>query len=675
MKSANYSVNSAFSAAFRMVFRRQLPGALIAAVVCSVISVIYALFYCTGYYGEGNDISYGVRMWGFAVIFVASVYCAVSVGVMFNAYFTRRSCDYHFAMPYKRSHIYNANFLFGLMAIAFMIAVSATVFAVTTGIISVSGNQGSVTFTISTVEVLKPLLTVLASLLAGYSACVMCASVSGKWLQYAALLFICIFSVPVLLIGIASRINYIWGVIVSLFDFSSITPFGVVSMMLMEPSDGMYVFMSSVALVEFAGMYVAGLLSFKHRKAEIAESGQGGSAVKYLLMALFVASGFLYFSVSRNLLITIVTGVITAFICAVLFSSVQVRRKKIFTKPTGILFAVVTCLCVVFTVSVYFSNSLSYVKYVPKAQDVESVTVTEYGFQETYNNVSLSYIMEILDGSNSVYRQTTLSEPENINAVIDFHTSAVSDEVINYVPDTDENDENIDADYSTDEETTAVLSSNSVSDSAVIEEDDPIGGAINCSIEYKLKNGLTVYRAYSIEYDLWHQFIAIFKNKEAVMQQDGFSEDINDVMCVEVSVYQNLSDDLNQTYADQGLISYVLPADKWENIRGVLAEERLNEEDSVFYYESSTGASLTVYYINPNLSEDQKEWIRSMTPEERYNYVSYQWSDSFADYNDYGMEPILSRGVYVTVQDKSTMNMLMSKEIRDSAIYTFDMSE
>ena len=141
MKSTNYSVKGVFSAAFTATARRQLPGALIAAAVSAIVSVIYALFYCTGYYGYDNDISYGVMMWGSAVLFIAAVYSAISVGVMFNAYFSRRACDYHFAMPFKRSHLYHANFLFGLTAIALLIAVSVAVFSATAGIISAANPE------------------------------------------------------------------------------------------------------------------------------------------------------------------------------------------------------------------------------------------------------------------------------------------------------------------------------------------------------------------------------------------------------------------------------------------------------------------------------------------------------------------------------------------------------
>lgn len=679
MKSTNYSVKGAFSAAFTATARRQLPGALIAAAVAAIVSVIYALFYCTGYYGYDNDISYGVKMWGSAVLFIAAVYSAISVGVMFNAYFSRRACDYHFAMPFKRSHLYHANFLFGLTAIALLIAVSVAVFSATVGILSVSNPDGDVTYMIQTAEVLKPLLTLLASLLAGYSACTMCAVVSGKWLQYALLVFVCIFSVPVLLIGIASRINSIWGIMVSLFDFASITPVGAAAMLLKEPADGVCVFMSVVALVECLGMYLAGLLSFKRRKAEIAESGQGGSFIKYLLMALFVASGFLYFGASENLLVTIVTGVITAFVCAALFSAVQVRRKKIFTKQTGILFGAVTGICLVLTVGIYFSNSSSYVKYVPEVDEVESVTITEYDGYDSYSSVSLDYIMQILNGSTAETRRATLTEPQNIQTVVDFHTLAVSDKVIrntsangaenanDLLPAGSENDVL--------QETTAAVSDPSAADGVTVNEEDYfIGDRIDCSLAYKLKNGRTVYRSYAIkspDYDLWHQFLAAFKNKEAVMQEEVFAVDINDVLYVETTVYQIVTGEEETSVADQ---SYVLPAAEWEQIRDVLAEDRTKEEDDVFYYGSATGATLTVYCINPELPEEQKAQLRAMTPKEKYDYVSLAGSNMLSDPKKFPVYPEVGYSVYITVQDENAMHLLQSPETRDSAILTLDLT-
>lgn len=95
MKSTNYSVKGAFNAVFKATLRRQLPGAAVVAVICACISVVSALLYCDDSSVMEQDISYGVFTWGLSVLFVIAVYCAVSVGVMYNSYFSRRACDYH----------------------------------------------------------------------------------------------------------------------------------------------------------------------------------------------------------------------------------------------------------------------------------------------------------------------------------------------------------------------------------------------------------------------------------------------------------------------------------------------------------------------------------------------------------------------------------------------------
>ena len=105
MKSTNYSVKGAFSAAFTATARRQLPGALIAAAVSAIVSVIYALFYCTGYYGYDNDISYGVMMWGSAVLFIAAVYSAIG----FRCGIFRHCRHYFRCQSGGKSNVYNSN--------------------------------------------------------------------------------------------------------------------------------------------------------------------------------------------------------------------------------------------------------------------------------------------------------------------------------------------------------------------------------------------------------------------------------------------------------------------------------------------------------------------------------------------------------------------------------------
>lgn len=665
MKSTNYSVKGAFGAVFKATLRRQLPGAIVIAVICACMSVVSALLYCNDSSVIEQDVSYGAFTWGLSVLSVIAVYCAVSIGVMYNAYFSRRACDYHFALPYKRSHIYNSNFLFGILAIVFALAVSSGVFAAVVGIIEAvykNTHFTTLSFTIEYDAVIKPLITLLAALLAGYSACSMCAAVAGKWLQYAAFCFICIVSTPVMLIGIASRINVVWGMVVDVFRFSSITPVGVVAMILREQSDEMYIFMTIVSLVEFIGMYVAGLLAFKRRKAEIAESGQGGTLIKYILMAVFVISGFVYFSATDNFFATAVTGVILAFICAVLFSAGQVRRKKIFTKQTGIIFGAVTGVCLVLTAGAYFANSSSYVKYVPKAEEVQSVTVTEYDSFSRYSNEMLWYVMELLNGASAPVTEATITDPQNIQKVIDFHTLAVSDEVMHYTLGdrmSDLVDDSLEA-------TTTVSETMDTVDGVTAPANEDITETLNCTLEYKLKNGRTVKRSYTIEYNLWHEFLAVFKTKEAIMQQEPFSCDINDIMYVEGIVY-SYEDMPDGSYATTDSL-YILSPQEWEDIRDVLAEERINESDYNFRYGYDGAGYFTVNTLDPNVPQEQQKLMRGMTPLERYNYVADYNRLMLQDPEVYPLYPVNSYSVNIHLDDENTVRLMQSPEMQQNKL-------
>lgn len=665
MKSADYSAKGVFFSVFKSVARRQLPGAIVISVICACMSVVSALLYCTNA-GFDQDISYGVFAWGAYVLFAVSVYCAVSVGVMYNAFFSRRACDYHLSLPYKRSQIYNANFLFGLLAIVFSVIISSCVFAAVAGItesVYSSTHSATISFTIEYDVIIKKLVTLFAALLAGYSACSMCAAVAGRWIQYAAFCFICIISTPVMLIGIASRINVVWGVMVDIFRFTSITPVGVTAMMLREPPDNVYIFMSVVSLIEFAAMYAAGLVSFMRRKAEIAESSQGGSFVKYILMVVFVISGFVYFNASKNFFTTAVTGIITAFICAVLFSAGQVRRKKILTKQTGIIFGSVAAVCLVFTACVYFANSSSYVKYVPKAEDVQSVTVTEYDYFSGYANENLWFIMELFNGESSSVSKATLDEPQNIQAVIDFHTRAVSDEVRNYtfkdkisdsVTDTLEETTTVSENASADEETTSTSDYFDITDT------------ISCAIEYKLKDGRTVKRSYTIDYDLWKEFIAIFKNKEALMQQEPFSYNTDEIIYVEGVSYSYDEDISGDYYTNENF--YVISPQEWENIRDVIVEDKINETDYNFKYGYDGAGYFTVCTLSPDLPQKQKELILSMTPRERYEYVANYNRLMLLYPEEYAQYPINEYSVNILLDDENTVKLIQSPDMQKNIV-------
>lgn len=657
MKSANYSAKGAFSGVFRSVVRRQLPGAIVAAAVCALASVIYSLYAGISCYSGESYITYEVQMWGISVLFFISVYCAVSIGVMYNAYFNRRGCDYQLALPYKRSHIYNANFLFGLIAICFSIIVSVALFAFILGIFTDIRVQDHVSFMVDNV-IYKQAVTLIAALLAGYSMCSMCAAISGKWLQYAAFSLVGIVSVPIMLVGIAMGINSVWGVMIDIYKFSSITPFGVLVMLFRDNTDSSFIFMTAVSLAEFILMYIAGLLAFKRRKAEIAESGYGDSVIKYILMVVFVVSGFLYFGIQKNLFATLIIDVILAFVCAFAFSMMQIRRKKVFTKKSGIVFGVTTAVCIVFVFSIYFSNSSSFVKYVPKAEEVESVTIIERDDYSLYKNDPLWYVVGVLYGPVSETDRAVLNEPQNIQAVIDFHNLVVSDKVMNYTLRDRERDL-----YSAQEATTVPADT----DEAVTEPySEDITSSLSFDLVYKLKNGTTVKRSYIIQYNLWNEYFKFMKSEEAISQDEPYSLSADDVMYVETTLYTG--NEADEMTGDVDYDYYVTPPEKWDEMRDTLIQDKLNETNAEFYYEISNDGYMTVYTLNDNISDEQKEYIRNMTPQQRRDYAANVNSYMLSDPEEYPVFPFNSYDVVINEQDERFIKLLKSDDMRQYII-------
>lgn len=657
MKSANYSAKGAFSGVFRSVVRRQLPGAIVAAAVCALASVIYSLYAGISCYSGESYITYEVQMWGISVLFFISVYCAVSIGVMYNAYFNRRGCDYQLALPYKRSHIFNANFLFGLIAICFSIIVSVALFAFILGIFTDIRAQDHVTFLVDSI-VYKQAVTLIAALLAGYSMCSMCAAISGKWLQYAAFSLVGTVSVPIMLVGIAMGINSVWGVMIDIYKFSSITPFGVLVMLFRDNTDSSFIFMTAVCLTEFILMYIAGLLAFKRRKAEIAESGYGDSVIKYILMVVFVVSGFLYFGIQKNIFATLIIDVILAFVCAFAFSMMQIRRKKVFTKKSGIVFGVTTAVCIVFVFSIYFSNSSSFVKYVPKAEEVESVTIIERDDYSLYKNDLLWYVVGVLYGPVSETDRAVLNEPQNIQAVIDFHNLVVSDKVMNYTLRDRERDL-----YSAQEATTVPADT----DEAVTEPySEDITSSLSFDLVYKLKNGTTVKRSYIIQYNLWNEYFKFMKSEEAISQDEPYSLSADDVMYVETTLYTG--NEADEMTGDVDYDYYVTPPEKWDEMRDTLIQDKLNETNAEFYYEISNDGYMTVYTLNDNISDEQKEYIRNMTPQQRRDYAANVNSYMLSDPEEYPVFPFNSYDVVINEQDERFIKLLKSDDMRQYII-------
>lgn len=631
MKSASFSVKGAFGSAFKSAARRQLPGAVTAAAVCAAASFLCAVSHSNIWSDKvmEADILYGCALaacWVFAAL---CIYNLFAVHSMFRGVYSRRACDYHLALPYKRAHIFNANFLFGLLVNLGSMLLSIGALYMVFIPVKRRGLEMGLTYSAENTVPLQEILTCFAAALVIYSVLSLCAALAGRSIQYYFLCYVLIVCVPLLIVGVVSRINLVWGVFLDPVKALIAAPAGVIFALLAEISPVPPVFTFAVCAAEFAVLYAVGIAVFKNRPAESAEDKLSGKIMPAVMFALFIASGLLIFNSAYKFLSSALFSIVTAFICLLIFRAVCRGTEKLFTKKIVSAFAGVCAVCVAFTALMYFPAYNSYTKYVPQADEVESVTVSENSYLE-FGNEPASLLMAVLFGYSSEAKSVTLTQPENIQSVIDFHTLAVRDEVADYSP-ADKLVQEITDGYSVEEPTTALQSF--AEDTAVAENLKP-GGNINCIFEYKLKNGKTVERSYSIAYDLWYEYIAMWQNREAILQNGVFDAAAEDVIYIEGNYFSEYDE---EGYATDSEI-VVLPASQWNELKETVIADKLAENPYSFYSGYFFNGDICVYGINPALPQEEKEKIRNMTQEEKYLLV--QKSESWVYYGDseIGME-------------------------------------
>lgn len=657
MKSARCSTKRGFSAAFKTTALRRCAGSVIITVICGLISVIMngASLFTGNYYEEGavigfEEIKSSVTTWTSLIFLAVLIYLLIFTCDMFGLFYKRRACDYYLALPIKREAIYNANFLYGVLSVIPAFIVSAVLYASITGTaikehgVTVTG-EGMGRFALQ-------IGCMFLALLAAYASFSMCAVAAGKKSQYFLYCITCLFSAPVLVNGLVSELNTVWGVGIDVIKFSAFTPPAVLISMFTDYSFGntrYFYLIMAVMLLEAAAMYAAGLVTFKRRKAETAEDGKQEAPIKYLLMAVFAGAGYVVFANNESLALSILLGVFGVFICAVVFAAASFRRKRLFSKKTAAAFGAAALVCLLFSVCVNLFNYSDYVTYVPDADDIESVTVTQdssWSYMESSYIYSLFYTMILDEYDDSV--SVTLSQPENISAVTDFHSSAVTDTVRNY---TYSYDYDYDYDYDTDYETYEDYGDIEIYDLGT-GFDWLDGLPISCEIKYTLKDGSTVSRTYYIEYNLWDQFIPIFQNEEALLQTEPYSYDDEEVMLIYLHYY-------NSSYDEDEDHEYLLTGQAWQELRACAVEDKLEASSYDFYLSDYNSIGyMTVYTLNPELSEEEKEEIKEMTPRERMEcYDSYWYS-----WNGAEVLPFNSADIYISSADERLLSGLNAAE-------------
>lgn len=309
---------------------------------------------------------------------------------MFREIYKKQACDHYFAIPVKRSEIFCANFLYGVLANAAAFIVSIAVFAV--GIYSASTKYFK--YSIDFDALLPAAAVMLLAVLAIYSAFVMCAVTAGKRFHYIVMSIICLLCAPFVINGIISNLNKIWGLYIGSTVLDSVSPIENAIMSFSEcysrseyysGDNALLVSLAVVSVAEIIGMFAAGYLIFKRRTAESAEIAPYGSIIPYALMALGGAALFMQGNTYKSAALSAVLGTIFAVLCVICLTAIF--YKKPFTKQTGITAAAVCILCSFVTIGSSLPIYSHYINRVPDAEQVESVEF--YDLSQSFETISL----------------------------------------------------------------------------------------------------------------------------------------------------------------------------------------------------------------------------------------------------------------------------------------------
>jgi hypothetical protein len=354
---------------------------------------------------------------GALCIFIG-IYCLFQCPKYFGEIYKKRSCDYYFASPITRGEYFNSAFLFG--------AVVVTLSYVSGALVNLAILKSIVKAGI--IVDFNSCISMLLALLAAFALLLLCAVLAGKKLHYIVLSVIALLSAPLALTGIATNLNYVWGFIHQSISFAALSPVGN-AICAYSNEYGFYDQpwrLIVISAVEIVACYIVGLIVFKRRKAEVAEVSLSGKIVPFFFLATLQISAFMYFSQAKNYVIVLATGIVAAAVVTLVYTAIF--YKKAFTKETLTTLICTGLACTVFLSAVYLPGHSFYVKYVPKAEEVESVdfTVDDLTFSEFSSGV---FNMLIYSYGGSDPEAYTVKSAEGIEKVIALHEKVLTDEV------------------------------------------------------------------------------------------------------------------------------------------------------------------------------------------------------------------------------------------------------
>ena len=623
-----------------LAFKRAFKGTLVNTVLAlgaSIVSVIIA-FSSTASDIALNGANYNHDSEYFTVeimppvVFVLALitgfFSLTTVPRMFRQIYKKQSCDSYFSVPIKREEYFVANYFYGFLVniVCFILPIAVYLGAI----------QAMKSDLIDLGYVLKFASVFMLAVLAIYSAFVMCAVISGKRIQYLILSLICLFCTSTMLTGIATKICSIWGFSGDLTLLNALSPIdnAIAGAYCYEGEDVTNVIpLIIISLVEIIGLFIAGYIAFKKRKAETAESSLLGKVIPCVILAILVGAAF-FFSATGTGAVDIVVGIVLAILMAMAFGGIF--YKKVFTKQTLITLigvcAVFTTLSIVVTLPIFNG----YVKYVPEAGEVDSVEFCSVSHSGSYTGFS-----ELL-GTNVGYtdfgEEIIFVEQENIEKVIALHNKSIEDDAIK-----------------------TTRKKNNRSWLRIMLFIDSLHGYdyipdTSYRIKYNLADGSTVERVYSVSNNLvTKEYYDVFQNEEALWQLEPMKYDNEKFLGVECSVYNNDDEYLEESVE---LVNFDIEQYKKALVKDYLSMQRttfvseFNSFESSYYgmyygkyYDYSEYypiCNVELYFANDDITDEELAEYKKMPTSrllnaiyEDYdkNYKAWYFSREFS--NDY----------------------------------------
>lgn len=482
--------------------------------------------------------------------------------LLFHELFSRRASDFLLALPVKRKEYFNSAFIFGIISIAvsFLICVVLSVAVMLTML------PESYAFDLSVfIQMMAASFFEVCEIFALF---VLAACASGRIWHFFLLSALFIFAVNCTAAGFIGYINSIWGLWID-YKYEWI----------LSPLAADYEFgikqtvpICLASAVRFAVIYFAGLIVFKKRKAEVAETSVSGKFIPAAATVFLMLSvAFLCLCINNPVALKIIILLISLVLTAIAVS--EIFYKKLFVKMTAVVLSAVTAFSLVFAVCVEVVPHKEYISYVPESSEVQSVSIDTGGYYG--NSVDYIYLNGILANYGEYENIMTFESDEAKEKIYELHKKTVSEESQN----TD-------------------------------------GYGYSISFKYRLKNGKTVSRAYSAPGEvIYKEYISLLKTDEALNQLSPLNVNREELKFVCLNPFEkeieelNLSDsELDELFECIKYDSKNLSDEVFNDIKGIGLPY---SDDYTYYYE--TLGYVEFYNLDENISEEDKNLIQNMT--------------------------------------------------------------